>query len=216
MKERSILFKQPHSDEMIRAILNGRKTQTRRPMKEQPHEGSKFHGMVQCFGELRALFWCEGQPSNYGTPLPMHVGDRLWVRETFGFSRQCDDVNEQERVVVYKACEPFHLTDAGVDRLKRCNSGCLMQPNHYVGTPSLWTPSIHMPRWASRIDLEITRVWVERVQDITEEDAKREGCRLWGEFSDPYLWYRDLWQSIYGTWDANPWVWAYEFRRVKP
>ena len=221
MKERPILF----NGDMVRAILDGRKTQTRRPMKEQPHEGSKFHGMVQCFGELRALFWCEGQPSNYGTPLPMHVGDRLWVKETFGFSRQCDDVNEQERVVVYKACEPFHLTDAGVDRLKRCNSGCLMQPNHYVGTPSRWTPSIHMPRWASRIDLEITRVWVERVQDITEEDAESEGVdlrKLCGcqdgcltcDDRSPRIVFRDLWQSIYGTWDANPFVWAYEFRRI--
>lgn len=235
MKERPILF----NGDMVRAILDGRKTQTRRPMKEQPHEGSKFHGMVQCFGELRALFWCEGQPSNYGTPLPMHVGDRLWVKETFGFSRQCDDVNEQERVVVYKACEPFHLTDAGVDRLKRCNSGCLMQPNHYVGAPSRWTPSIHMPRWASRIDLEITRVWVERVRDMegmnaADSDALKEGVNkihheggnyYYSAFrnhphpqnwTDPFLAFKELWQSIYGTWDSNPWVWAYEFRRIKP
>lgn len=85
-----------------------------------------------------------------------------------------------------------------------------------------WRPSIHMPRWASRIDLEITRVWVERVQDITDFNAFQEGVKSEaGRITGPYCMsfkqgFYNLWQSIYGTWDANPWVWVYEFRRIKP
>ena len=77
-----------------------------------------------------------------------------------------------------------------------------------------WRPSIHMPRWASRITLEITRVWVEMVQDITEDGAIREGMVRVDRCS-PFQMFRDTWESIYGTWDANPFVWAVEFRRTK-
>ena len=211
MKERSILF----NGDMVRAILDGRKTQTRRPMKEQPHEGSKFHGMVQCFGEPRALFWCEGQPSNYGTPLPMHVGDRFWVAETWAAVDWCNDSKPSDfgSAVWYKADDSGPHAAAAIP--------------YKTDKRGKWRPPIGIPRWASRIDLEITRVWVERVQDITDEDAKKEGVKV-GEdrsysFAEHGLKYephkdafRDLWQSIYGTWDANPFVWAYEFRRVKP
>ena len=200
MKERSIMFKQPHANEMVRAILDDRKTQLRVPMKEQPHEGSKFHGMVQCFGELRALFWCEGQPSNYGTPLPMHVGDRLWVKETW----RCRGGREYE----YQKHQPSIMYCAEAEPVEAiCNE---------------WRPSIHMPRWASRIDLEITRVWVERVQDITEEDVWKEGWQSLAWIQDKngglckFAHWGEYWNSIYGTWDANPWVWVYEFRRIKP
>jgi hypothetical protein len=165
MNERPILF----SGEMVRAILEGRKTQTRRVIKPQ----------------LRINYKCP-----YGQP-----GDRLWVRETW----QCFKPNTEEiinpntvniRALAYRAT------------------------NEWRGK---WRPSIHMPRWASRITLEITAVRVERLQDIGEVDAMREG--------DPTCenthidWFRALWDSINAkrgySWESNPWVWVVEFQRIR-
>ena len=176
MKERPILFSGP----MVRAILDGRKTQTRRPVKPQP-----FVATTSMFDISKCPL---GQP-----------GDRLWVRETW----RKDALGT---VVEYRA-----------------TTSALME---FIAP---WRPSIHMPRWASRITLEITRVWVERVQDITEDEAKAEGivdggcmtcgkpetCGCQNPRPDRRDSFANLWQSIYGTWDANPWVWAVEFRRVK-
>ena len=171
MKERPILFSGP----MVRAILDGRKTQMRRPWKEYP---AAHH------------------------PCPIgEKGDRLWVRETW----RMDPWNI--------AAEYRSTTSAMLEHI------------------APWRPSIHMPRWASRITLEIVRVWVERVRDITEEDAKAEAPDMFLKATglcteDPRMYmlkegawgsaFRDLWQSTYATWDANPWVWAVEFRRAKP
>ncbi len=102
-----------------------------------------------------------------------------------------------------------------------------MQPNHYVRSPNQWTPSIYMPRWASRLSLEIVSVRVERLNDISEADALAEGCdtdRLpdgageGGEWHCPTAWYADLWESINGagSWAQNPWVWVVEFKVVTP
>lgn len=176
MKERPILFSGP----MVRAILDGRKTQTRRPVKPQ-----LFVATPSMFDFSKCPL---GQP-----------GERLWVRETWMMGTMLGMHKGQERpIAIYRADGEIKMS---------------------------WRPSIHMPRWASRITLEITRVWVERVRDITEEDAMKEGCIRelkpdgsvgWGaglvEAKDAF---RDTWQSIYGTWDDNPWVWAVEFRRTK-
>ena len=205
---------------MVRALLDGRKTQTRRVIKPQPDHASDPYGST--------MFATPGGPRiircPYGKP-----GDRLWVRETFGYSRQDDDLNEKERVIVYRAGGEY-ITDAGVDALKRCRSGELMRPNHFVRQPPCWKPSIYMPRWASRIDLEIKAIRVERLQDISEADAIAEGitdggCTNCGEHEPcgcdaPMPNYIDafacLWHSIHGTesWHSNPWVWVVEFERV--
>ena len=169
MKERPILFSGP----MVRAILDGRKTQTRRPYNPKA-------GFPREDGEVTpttADAWTDYGPCPLGQP-----GDRLWVRETW--------TQNTSGVVWYRA-DGHPIADG------------------------LWRPSIHMPRWASRITLEITHVWVERVQDITEDGAIREGMVRVDRCS-PFQMFRDTWQSIYGTWDANPFVWAVEFRRVKP
>jgi hypothetical protein len=173
MKERPILFSGP----MVRAILDGRKTQTRRPVKPQP-----FVATPSMFDTSKCPL---GQP-----------GDRLWVRETwrtgylFGMPR-----GQERQIPIYRA-DGISIYPAGVE------------------INFLWRPSIHMPRWASRITLEITRVWVEMVQDITEEGAIREGM-VPLDRSSPSEMFRDTWECIYGTWDANPFVWAVEFRRVE-
>ncbi|UYW75572.1 hypothetical protein OFY05_11420 [Pseudocitrobacter faecalis] len=178
MKERGMIF----NGEMVRAILNGRKTQTRRTVK-LPHIDRDAMCELsgnELSGELSAGNY---RNSPHGKP-----GDRIWVRETFG--------------------------DCGVRLVYRADTfdGARCKVNR-------WTPSIHMPRWASRILLEITDVRVERLNDISECDAKAEGapteCTLIGD--KHYPGFRSLWKSIYGddSWQANPWVWVIEFKRIE-
>lgn len=180
MKERPILF----SGAMVRAILEGRKTQTRRVVKPQP-----------TITESRIA-----------------PGDHLWVRETWAYvgpgsgSDLPDCVEERKN--------PAHHTPRN----------CWYAANGERGIR--WTPSIHMPRWASRITLEVTGVRVERVQDITVEDAEREGCDQpdWPRYYkgivvfDAREAFAYLWDDINGPrghgWERNPWVWVVEFRRL--
>ncbi|MDN2486380.1 hypothetical protein MML63_12170 [Kosakonia sacchari] len=212
MKERPMMF----NAEMVRAILDGRKTQTRRIMKVQPSEGfspmnmaletdykARWYtpGIVDKHGYLQPakhdVFGVASEDEGYTCPFGA-VGDRIWVRETFG------DCGER---LVYRAD-----TDDGAQcKVKR------------------WTPSIHMPRWASRLTLDITGVRVERLKSISQEDAQAEGMELtgWrptysapdsgGEVWTPYDNFAQLWESIYGeeSWKANPWVWVIEFKRVE-
>ncbi len=194
MKERPILF----SGAMVRALLDGSKTQTRRVVKPQPHAGVR-----------RSVFAASGLEDGHGRELrPRHgvPGDRLWVRETWH-----DASSSLHSCALYRA--------DGIDL-------------HW----DKWTPSIHMPRWASRITLEVTGVRAERLQDISEADAKAEGIFthvrggwhwLQHDSSNPDDWnqfgyktaalaFQALWETINGanSWDANPWVWAMTFRRL--
>jgi hypothetical protein len=179
MKERGILFSGP----MVRAILEGRKTMTRRVVKPQPVDihGSAFMKTIKC---------------PYGKP-----GDRIWVRETF----RREDLGEK---VWYRA--DWNEKDA---------------KELFIDQSGGWKPSIFMPRWASRITLEITNVRVERLQGISQDDAKVEGAdgidwghgRDYGGPPDYIGGFKRLWESINGpgSWTANPWVWVVEFRRVE-
>lgn len=189
MKERPILFSGP----MVRAILDSSKTQTRRVVK--PRKDLSV-GCMLAPHELAGEANC-GDYSNspYGQP-----GDRLWVRETFMQETQFEPC-----AVRYRATdEPFVLGPPIGNIAKD------------------WRPSIHMPRWASRITLELTGVRVERLQDISEADATAEGvdydpedCPFAGVRTAVHA-YRNLWDKINGagSWDANPWVWVIEFRRL--
>lgn len=211
MTERPILF----NGAMVRAILDGSKTQTRRPVKVQP--GDVLWGS-------NGLEWSWLSNTDGGTPAdfvrcPFGVpGDRLWVRETWAPDPRAPGV---PCVAVHRATDEVALNAA-------------------LAAPDRWHPSIHMPRWASRITLEVTDVRVERVQDITEEDAQAEGARRFDSVHDtnPYglgprwsmetptstaqcmgtarMAFANLWERINGTggWSANPWVWAISFRRV--
>ena len=172
MKERPILFSAP----MVRAILAGTKTQTRRAVKLDATPEPKYSRDVV----LR--YRCP-----YGQP-----GDRLWVRETWMYGQ---------------GSTPIFRADV------------LVTPKDQV-----WRSPIHMPRAASRITLEITGVRVERLQDISEADAVEEGAPGghgaipgYGYNALPGEHYRHVWESINGpsSWDANPWIWAIEFKRVE-
>ncbi|EPV0698977.1 MULTISPECIES: hypothetical protein [Klebsiella pneumoniae complex] len=209
MTERGMIF----NGEMVRAILDGRKTQTRRPVKFPVHDknlGCELAGN-ELSGELSAGNYLN---SAFGKP-----GDRIWVREAFRVHSRATDV----ATLVYKASERNSWTE----QTHRVPVAVCNKP----ATPEKWTPSLHMPRWASRILLEITNVRVERLNAISEEDARAEGiidggCLNCGEpepcgcakpepdATDAFAY---LWQSIYGqeNWNANPWVWVIEFKRVE-
>lgn len=216
MKERPILF----NADMVRAILSGRKTQTRRVVKPQP---------IWVYDCSVPVLTTDAEPKGeikcpYGVP-----SDRLWVRETWSHTGQ---------------------GIWAVGDVRYTNDG------HFVyradgEIKGGWFPSLHMPRWASRITLEIVSVRVERLQDIGEEDAEKEGIRsayvnaapplhseiryiapgvrmtdVHGEVDDDAPAHRTaknafscLWDSIYAKrgfgWDANPYVWVIEFRRIE-
>lgn len=207
MKERPILFK----GEMVRAILEGRKTQTRRVVKHVPGLGFPRNWCRRYANDSRKAKEMLGDFRSfcpYGQP-----GDRLWVRE-----KMC-------------LAENSHSVPAGNPMLGRDYDSSVYAADGADTNMDAWPwkndvlPSIHMPKGASRITLEITNVRVERLQDISEEDAKAEG--VLGEkeaaaagltwYDKPRRAFRFLWQSINGasSWDANPWVWVVEFKRVE-
>lgn len=208
MKEHPILFSAP----MVRAILEGRKTQTRRVVKPQPTFDRR--GVTAAGWAERDGLWMFPNVAPevrircpYGQP-----GDRLWVRET----------THRRPMLNILTGEPL---------APKYDGGAYSADDQDVLTPDdfdiCWwysrkvCPAIHMPRWASRIDLEVTGVRVERLQDISEDDARAEGYAQHGDAVDqmaPSSWFSGLWESINGpgSWDANPWVWVVEFRRVKP
>lgn len=207
MTERPILFSAP----MVRALLAGTKTQTRRVLKAEPPPGAQR--VIRPFQDER-LQWAATDPHDmeqgqlvlgeaprcpYGKP-----GDRLWVREAFSGARAYET-------------HGYALKDYG-NKLWYWADG-----NPRSGDWTKPKPSIHMPRALSRITLEVTGVRVERLNDISEADAEAEGVREFarsGCSPEAQSWpaidlYELLWQSINGpgSWDANPWVWVVEFKR---
>ena len=229
MKERPILFSGP----MVRALLDGSKTQTRRVLKV-PHENP--------LGKWEVLPWGgpNGGRTRDGKTVPYQnvightrtgeiiacpygePGDRLWVREAFRFPESLDYLSPTQvgnKAISAGYPKPWCPTQFEADSSRR--------------TPQEWrdfvTPpqannagrvraGMHMPRWASRITLEITRVRVERLQDISRGEAMAEGCPFpnMAQGDDPRRWYAQLWDDINGpgSWSANPWVWIVEFRRL--
>jgi hypothetical protein len=224
IKERPILFSAP----MVCAILDGRKTVTRRPVKgfqipvedasvaagerhrwmaiaqRDPRYGFGVFGATEaeCAKELE-----EFAPCPYG-----RRGERLWVREAWAADAQVDSIAPRD----LSQGEPILYPADGSIR----QTGCSMI------TQGRGRPSIHMPRWASRILLEITNVRVERLQDISRADIRAEGLQCPPELASDDVspnyrdWYpaawKELWNSTGGDWDANPWVWIIEFKRVQP
>ncbi|EPT2394599.1 hypothetical protein ACXG8R_001485 [Klebsiella pneumoniae] len=229
MKERGMIF----NAEMVQALLDGRKTQTRRIIKPQPEatlSGSLSGKWLS--RPLNGLLLPKIEDIAIHCPFGV-VGDRIWVREAYRFPASLDDVSPTgvgEMAVATGYRKPwaptfYEFTGTFSDGWKGFET-----PPKVSGAGKL-RPSIHMPRWASRILLEITEVRVERLDAISEEDARAEGiidggCLNCGEpepcgcanpepdATDAFAY---LWQSIYGqeNWNANPWVWVIEFKRVE-
>lgn len=226
MRERPILFSGP----MVRAILAGNKTQTRRVVKEpiigwlDNANGSHkvMDGKVYNYSFDQHLGDCP-----YGQP-----GDRLWVREAFRFAASLDrlspnDVGEKALDAGYNT--PWAPTQFEADG-HRTGSWRGFDTPPAVTKPGKLRPGIHMPRWVCRLVLEITSVRVERLNEISETDARAEGisdggctscgmpepCNCLDPKPDARESFVHLWMSINGTdsWHANPWVWVVEFRRA--
>lgn len=226
MTARPILFSGP----MVRALLDGRKTQTRRVMKPQPPATTmSFYQTPSTApdgGRWIALNGPVGRGigiKNYG--IPHQTGDLLWVRENWA------DVNtESGPAFLYRAGGYHFCADDAYPVEYERYPGCIFsmwcsdllrgEPDHS------WRPSIHMPRWASRLTLRVTDIRAERLQDISEEDAAAEGCPGWysPQHPDfgvtdgrmPHEEFSELWDSINGkrsgcSWGDNPWVWAISF-----
>ncbi|WP_392441030.1 hypothetical protein [Edwardsiella piscicida] len=219
MKERPIIF----NDEMVRAIISGAKSMTRRPMKGvMPDNGLWLKKPTKTRSGITTHVM--DAPKHGLCPFG-HPGDHLWVREAYQ-GPLLDYDQMEEYIEDYSKFDNQEYCEYRADR-----GSC---PEYYDCDDNLrhgWSPSIHMPRWASRITLEITDVRVERLQDITEDDAQAEGIspavELLPEYPDTYLTprgdfatarvaFQRLWESIYGddSWDANPWVWVIAFKRV--
>lgn len=222
-RERPVIF----SGTMVRAILEGRKSQTRRVVKPQPvGSGDGMYGDLYAKGPEWAFWLPDNRMSEprtwrcpYGVP-----GDRLWVRETFqpilapGVKWSDSSWEDGSGYAIRYMATQDRIEWADASRDDEISDRVM--------------PSIHMPRWASRILLEIESVRVERVQEISEEDARAEGARLchcvpWPH-PDPsdtkcrrknrVCAFKQIWGSIHGeeSWGLNPWVWVIVFRRVKP
>ena len=233
MKERGILF----SDEMVRALLDGRKTQTRRAVKLREFQVTTTPGYDFIFRDRR-LLWNDYRTADLIAKVCPYgkVGDRLWVRETWapfyagGNSLAHPQPDMHEANAIRYRATPDHVT-AYPTSISTWETRPTSKKDH------VWRPSIFMPRWASRITLDVTEVRVQRLQDISEDDARAEGCPSMIEslaglshlrgaeaaravpshITTPREEYALLWERINGdgSWDANPWVWAITFKRVE-
>jgi hypothetical protein len=204
VKERPILFSAP----MVRAILDGSKAQTRRIAKGVIARHARTGEALSELDSAGPRVSCP-----YGRP-----GDRLWVRETFVQGFDQDPVTGVPMWVDSEGNDlPKKTWYRASDQIGWCDDD-----GWETNVP--WKPSIHMPRAASRMDLLIKSVRVERLQDISEADALAEGITYDQLPDNPHdlqraqTWYRGLWEQINGagSWEANPWVWVIDFERIKP
>lgn len=221
MNEKPILF----SGEMVRAILEGRKTQTRRALTKQP---------IDILPMKVPNLWVtlETRDPNHGRVIRCRYGkpgDRLWVKETFQVVQPWGSVGDEW------VGDDIMEVDGRLGSVKPEQIGYWWSLVYRAQDDicSWWRPGIFMPRWASRITLEIVSVRVERVQDISDADAIAEGIErvsdaahfAWRDYTgnnqllSPAMSYQSLWEKINSKrelgWDVNPWVWVLEFKRVE-
>lgn len=234
-KERPILF----SGEMVRAILDGRKTQTRRVVKPQPEEYQ-----TECFFYKNEVYPDSaameshlfhnvygGSKFPYGGVYSDGSADKLWVREMWNLFRgYCDSEGYLDDWDIWEGEIPKQKPVS--DNTRKWSVWYRAEPvwENYDETEFRWRPAIHMPRWASRLTLEVVSVRVERVQDISEDDAVAEGFLPktipWNhngrivqmDIGSPRVVFSQNWdfnaERGY-AWESNPWVWVIEFKKVE-
>lgn len=229
--------------ELVRALLEGRKTVTRRPLTIEAGWELKDRKLTKITsshpkkGKWGALIRKETFDDKYQHDIvtaPCFVGDLIYVRETFMPDPDADHDSWDEHELSY-------FEWAGCDSSPQFLPDALKTPEHCIykangPVDGKWTPSIHMPRWASRLTLKVIDVRIEQVQDITEQQAQNEGFRFhslyneWGglevhpdsrSHAPQWRWYEKashafkyLWNNIYNNWDQNPYVWVIEFEVI--
>ena len=195
MREHPLIMKGP----LVRATLAGLKTQTRRPVKNEALPYTGYWAGCLCKEIDPSDTPCVTCAMRFpGIP---EAGDRLWVRETWCLASAESETTPPDlrpmrgsRWCYYYATEPDVEHEEGDNR-------------------SPWRPSIHMPRWACRLVLPLVSVRVERLRDITEAGAKAEGVEpIGGSYREGF---RAVWESIYGSWDLNPWIWVAEWDHIE-
>jgi hypothetical protein len=210
VKEHPILMQGP----FVRAILDGHKTQSRRPIKKEATPDVGFE-WAECL--CREIDPSDTPCATCASRFPglAAAGDRIWVRETWDWRDWQSMANRKVRIA-------YAADGAQVDTIAPCDW------NPVVYNAARWIPSIHMPRWACRLRLPLVKVRIERVQSISEADAWAEG---YGEHwqkrvkeagadgplgrPDPRGWFAMLWDKLYGTWRQNPWVAVYEWGQIE-
>lgn len=226
--EKPILF----NTEMVKAILEGRKTQTRRLIRPQPAGqlsyifGGSHPGKWTYMSRSEAKAWdvdesvIHEEEGKFWTP-PCHGDDVLYVRETWNYGYVDSDWKE--------GCPPEYwfeeLDWKGKDHdfLREISRFWYLADDDEPLYGLKWKPSIHMPRAAARIFLKVKRVRAERLKNITDEDAAAEGCQAQGIFETPRQYFAALWNNTYGVggkkvpenWASNPWVWVIEFEKME-
>jgi hypothetical protein len=215
LEHRPVIFSAP----MVRALLAGRKTQTRRAINPQPLAGGYYEGPVsldRVFDGGSARFSARavggGAVVEECAPLRFAVGDRLWVREVC----RGEELESGQDGVRYRADDAFRPIENTQSAGMRW-----LELHTYRGDKGAWVTPIHVPRWASRLTLAVTEARVQRLQEISEADAEAEGVGR-ADFPD---WpvntfrgaYRGLWERLHGagSWAANPWVAAISFEKEK-
>lgn len=237
MTDRPILFSGP----MVRALLDGRKTQTRRIIKPQPFASGYYDGeieinVIQANDQYPKAFRFNANAVGGGAILEevfeprINAGDRLWVRENVS---AYDDVEADSLALIYEADElkvslgDRHSVSEDVgEKWWLLNAYRTDNPDIDGGKR---VPSIHMPRWASRVTLIVTDVHVKRLQDISEAEAIAEGAKQYSSSTKLSRAFNPDWKGIYrqgyaelwnaingpGSWEANPWVAAYTFSVIR-
>ncbi len=204
MADRPILFSAP----MVRALLDGRKTQTRRILKPQPTINS-----------AGLLVWengpdfIQGPRDDIAGGQRIKAGDRLWVKEAFRAQEEFDHLSPRAIVETFETEIGFASFPTFYEADRKCDDWSI--EIWQQSPPGRLRASMHMPRCASRLTCTVTEVRVERLQDINRGDAMEEGCQFPNMASgpDPRLWFRSIWTDINGTdaWEVNPFVVAYTF-----
>lgn len=196
-KMKPILFSGP----MVQAILDGRKTMTRRVAKPCRGEVFRLDPLFKELSIFKQLKGSIGMSGEYRTPVPRYkVGDILWVRETW-----------QPLTTVEGRTVGYHFATGQVAWI--CDTTGMD-----IQEPDKWRPSIFMPKTAARIFLKVTEIRVERLQEISEEDAISEGVPVgpMGDYRTGFYW---IWEHLNGKrgygWDTNPWVFGYKFERCE-
>lgn len=206
--------------EMVKALLDGRKTVTRRPVKVDYERGMNGPVVRGKNGEVSVLSFA---PIAGLCPFG-NVGDLIWVRETFCPDPDCDHDSWDDHELSFFEWNNCGCSAAFLPDALKTNEYCLFKAG---GFPDLkWTPSIHMPRWASRLTLKVTDVRIERVSEITDEQAIKEGMMTVTEaeraainagigwYEKPHIQFKNLWERIYGDWYQDPYVWVIEFEVI--